>query len=110
MARLGPRGIPASAQFGAVAWLRWRLFANGFRRKGGTGELVARIIVFPVALLFIVGPTVGAVTAAYFATSRHNLEYLTGIFWGIFVLQILISVNISAPGLSFPLNRSSATR
>jgi ABC-2 type transport system permease protein len=101
MARLGPRGIPASAQFGAVAWLRWRLFANGFRRKGGTGELVARIIVFPVALLFIVGPTVGAVTAAYFATSRHNLEYLTGIFWGIFVLQILISVNISAPGLSF---------
>lgn len=101
MARLGSRGIPASAQFGAVAWLRWRLFANGFRRKGGAGELAARIVVFPVALLFIVGPTVGALTAAYFATAKHNLEYLTGIFWGIFLLQVLVSINISAPGLSF---------
>ena len=101
MARLGFRGIPASAQFGAVAWLRWRLFANGFRRKGGVGELIARIIVFPVALLFVVGPTVGAATAAYFATTKGNLEYLAGIFWGIFLVQVLVSINISAPGLSF---------
>ena len=93
--------IPASQQFAAIAWLRWRLFANGFRRKGGTGELVARIIVFPVAALFVIGPVAGAVTTAYFATSGGHLEYLTGIFWGIFVVQILVSINISPPGLSF---------
>ena len=103
MARIegGSTSISASQQFSAVAWLRWRLFANGFRRKGGTGELVARIIVFPVAALFVIGPVVGATTSAYFATSGGHLEYLTGIFWGIFVIQILVSVNISPPGLSF---------
>ncbi len=101
MARLDPKGIPASRQFAAVAWLRWRLFVNSFRRKGSGGELVARIIVFPVALLFVLGPTVGALTASYFATRDNHLEYLTGIFWGIFLVQILVSINISAPGLSF---------
>ena len=93
--------IPASKQFAAVAWLRWRLFANGFRRKGGTGELVARIIVFPIGTLFVVGPVAGASVSAYFATSTGHLDILTGIFWGIFVLQVLVSINISPPGLSF---------
>ena len=103
MARLArdSASISAAQQFAAVAYLRWRLFANGFRRKGGTGELVARIIVFPIAALFVIGPVAGASTTAYFATSSGNLEFLTGIFWGIFVLQILVSINISPPGLSF---------
>jgi ABC-2 type transport system permease protein len=93
--------IPASQQFAAIAWLRWRLFANGFRRKGGTGELVARIIVFPIAALFVIGPVVGATAASYFAVANGQLEYLTGIFWGVFLIQILVSINISPPGLSF---------
>jgi len=93
--------IPASQQFAAVAWLRWRLFANGFRRKGSTGELVARIIVFPFAAMFVIGPVAGASILAYIATSNYSLEYLAGIFWGIFALQIIVSINISAPGLSF---------
>ena len=101
MARVARKGIPASAQFGAVAWLRWRLFANGFRRKGGVGEVVARIVVLPVAILFVVGPTIGATTAAYFAIVKHHLDYVTGIFWGIFLIQILVSINVSPPGLSF---------
>ena len=52
--------IPASQQFAAIAYLRWRLFANSFRRKGGAGELVARLIVYPIGFGFLVGPTVGA--------------------------------------------------
>jgi ABC-2 type transport system permease protein len=99
MARLD--SIPVSNQFAAVAWLRWRLFANGFRRKGGTGETVARIIVFPVAALFVIGPVVGATIGAYASVSQGHLEYLAGVFWGIFVIQILVSINISQPGLSF---------
>lgn len=103
MARLegNSNTISASQQFAAVAWLRWRLFANGFRRKGGAGELAARIIVFPVAFMFVIGPVAGASTTAYFATSSGHLEYLASIFWGIFVIQILVSINISPPGLSF---------
>ncbi len=96
-----PNSISASQQFGAIAYLRWRLFRNGFRRKGGTGELVARIIVFPFALLFVLGPVAGSIATAYLAASQHHLEYLSGIFWSIFAIQIIVSINISAPGLSF---------
>ena len=96
-----PEPISAAQQFQAVAWLRWRLFANGFRRKGGTGELVARIIVFPVAALFVIGPVIGASISSYLAASSDHLQYITGIFWGIFALQIIVSINISPPGLNF---------
>src|ERR1700734_1927116 len=37
------------AQFVALAKLRWCIFRNAFRRKGGTGELVARFILFPLS-------------------------------------------------------------
>jgi ABC-2 type transport system permease protein len=96
-----PNPIPATQQFSAIAWLRWRLFANGFRRKGGVGELVARIIVFPIAALFVIGPTLGAIAASYAAVKNDHLGFLTGVFWGIFVIQIIVSINISPPGLSF---------
>jgi ABC-2 type transport system permease protein len=96
-----PQRIAAASQFRAVAWLRWRLFANGFRRKGGGGELAARIIVFPVAALFVIGPIAGATLGAYAAVRDGRADLLTAIFWGIFVLQIVVSINISPPGLSF---------
>ncbi len=96
-----PNLIPASQQFAAIAWLRWRLFANGFRRKEGKGELIARIVVFPIAALFVIGPVFGATFASWGAVSNNHLEFLTGIFWGIFALQIVVSINISPPGLSF---------
>ena len=95
------RTISAGQQFAAVAQLRWCLFRNGFRRKGGKGEVVARIIVFPIALLFIVGPALGAGFSSYAAASNGNLGYLAPVFWGIFILQIVVSINISQPGLNF---------
>ena len=93
--------ISATQQFKAIAYLRWCLFRNAFRRKGGAGELVARIIVYPVFAAFLIGPLIGFTTAAYFATANHHLEYLTPIFWAIFGLRCLVSINIAQPGLTF---------
>ena len=97
--------ISAGQQFRAVAYLRWRLFRNGFRRKGGKGELFARIIVYPFALVMLLGPVLAAFALSYEAASftrgHQNLELMVLIFWGIFLLQLLVSVNISPPGLSF---------
>ena len=103
MAGIGASLAPISAaqQFKAIAWLRWRLFVNGFRRKGGTGELVARIIVFPFAALFLIGPVAGASIGSYALTAKGSIPFLSGVFWAIFVLQIVVSINISPPGLSF---------
>ncbi len=95
------RSIPAAQQFRAVAYLRWCLFRNGFRRKGGKGELAARIAVFPIAALFVIGPMAAAFSTAYAAGKEGNLGWLLPIFWVIFALQIVVSINIAPPGLSF---------
>ncbi len=93
--------IPAAQQFRAVAYLRWCLFRNGFRRKGGAGELVARIIVYPISAIFILFPVAGAFAISYTVAKDHNFAYFVPIFTVIFFLQLLVSINISQPGLSF---------
>jgi ABC-2 type transport system permease protein len=93
--------IPASQQFAAIAYLRWRLFANAFRRKGGTGELVARLIVYPIGLLFLLGPTLGAGFGAWALVSSGRLGGLSAVYWGITLLQIFVSINLSPQGMSF---------
>ncbi len=95
------QAIPASAHFRAVAYLRGRLFLNGFRRKGGTGELIASFILYPIFAAFAIGPTLGAGFSSYFLLSAGKLPALGIVFWAIFVLWLLISINIAPPGLSF---------
>ena len=101
MARLDSPPIPAVKQFRAVAYLRWLLFKNGFRRKGGKGELVARFITFPFAAIILLSVISSAFASAYGSVRHGDLGYLTGIFSGIFLLQVVVSVNIAPPGLSF---------
>jgi ABC-2 type transport system permease protein len=101
MARLDDAPISAAQQFRAIAYLRWRLFANSFRRKGGVGELIARVVVYPIAFGFLLGPTLGAGFASYYAVSNGKLGALGIVFWAITILQILVSINLSPPGLSF---------
>jgi ABC-2 type transport system permease protein len=93
--------IPASQQFAAVSWLRWRLFANGFRRKGGKGELVARILAYPFALAILLGVIAVAGVAGFYAFQSGHGKHLSVIFLGITLFQIVVSINIAAPTLNF---------
>jgi ABC-2 type transport system permease protein len=96
-----PGPISASQQFAAIAYLRWRLFANSFRRKGGVGELVARIIVYPIAFGFLLGPTIGAGMGAWAFVHYGRLNGIGVVYWLITLLQIFVSINLAPPGLSF---------
>ena len=91
----------ASQQFRAIAFLRWKLFVHAFRRKGGKGELAAMIFVYPFAAIFLLGPIVGSGFGAYFAIRNHHPEALVVIFWLLFALQVVVSVNIAPPALPF---------
>ena len=93
--------ITATSQFKAVAYLRWCLFRNGLRRKGGAGELAARILVYPIFAAFIIGPVVAATTGAFFAVEHDRPDLLAPVFWAIFALRVLVSINIAPPGLAF---------
>jgi ABC-2 type transport system permease protein len=92
------------AQFAALANLRWHLFRNSFRRKGGVGELVSRILFFPIIGIIAFGPIVGCGIGAYYIVSTRHLTMLPILTWGIFLLWQIVSINIAQPGLSFDIN------
>jgi ABC-2 type transport system permease protein len=92
------------AQFVALAKLRGAIFLNSFRRKGGAGELVARIIFFPIFAVFAFGPIIGSGFAGYLFISEDRVFMLQLLTWGIFILWMLVLLNISPPGLSFDIN------
>ncbi len=92
------------AQFAALARLRWCIFRNAFRRKGGAGELAARIVIFPIFAIIAIGPIVGSGISAYFIVSSGRIAMLPLLTWGIFALWMLVVLNISSPGLSFDIN------
>lgn len=96
--------IPLATHLRAIAQLRWDIFKNGFRRKGGTGELVARIVLIPFLAAVAIGPIIGSGFAAYYLTSAHHPEYLTGLLWALFILWQVVSINLSPAALSFDPN------
>src|SRR5258707_15153675 len=81
------------AQFAALAKLRWCIFRNAFRRKGGGGELAARIILFPILGVVALGPIIGAGYGAYFLVSSGRIAMLPILTWPLFALWILVALN-----------------
>ena len=69
-----------------------------------TGELIARILLFPILSIIAIGPIVGSGIGAYFIVSSDHLTLLSILTWAIFAVWILVVLNISPPGLSFDIN------
>jgi ABC-2 type transport system permease protein len=109
MAQLASELAPAAnwssaqtrAQFFAIARLRWRITVNNFRRKGGAGELIARILVYPVLAGAAIVPTVGTGIGAYFLTVYHHLDHVAWLLWGTFLLCQFLNIQLSQPGTTF---------
>jgi ABC-2 type transport system permease protein len=94
--------IPASAQLLAVAWLRWRIFVNGFFRKRPTGTrqiaglvfvTLLRLIVWPMLALIAVGPVAASGFLAWMAISQGRPENLASLLLGIALLWQFVSIN-----------------
>jgi len=94
--------IPASAQLLAVAWLRWRIFVNGFFRKRPTGTrqiaglvfvTLLRLIVWPMLALVVVGPVAASGFFAWTAISQGHPQSLASLLLGIALLWQFVSIN-----------------
>jgi len=107
MAELGPavgRGWTAAqtrAQFGAIAWLRWRILWNSYRRKGGAGEMVGMVLLSVLFLGMVLAFVVGAGFAAYFFVAKGHLTWIAGLLWGIFLLCQLLNIQLGQPTTTF---------
>ena len=91
----------AAEQLLAIAWLRWRIVANGFRRKGGAGELIGRILLFPVFAAFALLPTGGAGILAWYLVRQGELDHVSWVLWGAFITSQLLNINLGQPGTTF---------
>ena len=89
------------AQFAAIAWLRWRIFANSFRRKGSTGELIGIIITYPIAACLALAPVLGSGFGAYLFTTHHHPSRISWLLWAIFILCQLLNIQLGQPGTTF---------
>ncbi len=98
------RGAQTLAQFRAIAWLRWRILANGFRRKGGAGELAARLVIYPIMAAFALLPTVGAGVGGYLFARDGQLPRISWLLWATFIVCQLLNINLGQPGTTFDPN------
>jgi ABC-2 type transport system permease protein len=94
-------GAQTRAQFAAIAKLRFIIFRNGLRRKGGRGDFIANLVMVPLFLLFTIGPSVGAGFIGYFAVAQQQPTLLLAALWGIFILCQLVGVQLGQPGTTF---------
>ena len=104
--------IPATTQIAAVAWLRWRIFVNGFaRRRSSTARqavnivftVLLRLLVWPFLALMVIGPVAGSGFLAWTAIARHHPQRLQTLLAGIALLWQFVSIN----GLSIAATVSS---
>ncbi len=88
-------------QFAAIAWLRWRILANSFRRKGGAGEMVGRILLYPVMASLAVGPSVLVGVLAWLFVHQQQPERMVYALWGTFAYCQLLNIQLGQPGSTF---------
>ena len=107
MAEVSPEGRDGwtagqtRAQFAAIAWLRWRILWNSFRRKGGAGEMVGMVFLALLFLGMVLAFVVGAGFAAFFFVLKGHLTWIAGLLWGIFVLCQLLNIQLGQPTTTF---------
>jgi ABC-2 type transport system permease protein len=89
------------AQFGAITRLRWQMYLNGFRRKGGKSDLAATLSVAPFALAIVGGLCFGAGATAAWAAATGHLDRVSWVLWAIFLLSQLANLNLGQPGTTF---------
>ena len=89
------------AQFAAVARLRWQMYRNGLRRKGGKTDLWATLLVAPFAVLILALLCAEAGVAAGLAVTFDHLNRVSWELWGIFIFSQLVNLNVGSPGTTF---------
>ncbi|HKO20358.1 MAG TPA: hypothetical protein VJU82_15885, partial [Acidobacteriaceae bacterium] len=97
-------------QLGAVAWLRWRMFVNGFRKRQSEGKnvgglilaILLRLFLWPIFAVWVIGPVAASGYLAWSAIAKHQPMWLLALLTGIAFLWQFIAVNGSNIAASMP--------
>jgi len=86
MAGVSGTGVKASAQYRAVARIRWQILRNSLRRSRGQFELVARVITTLVFALTWGAVSIGLGFLAWQSALLGHLSILPLLLWPVLVL------------------------
>jgi ABC-2 type transport system permease protein len=86
----------ARGQFAAIAFVRWRLFANSLRTVRGRLELVSRGFMFLGFAMLGLGGSFAMGAGAWYFVSRGRTEGLALLLWPVFFFWQLFPVMASA--------------
>ncbi len=89
------------AQFAAIAWLRWRMLVNNMRRSGRVGDIVAIVIVTPIFALIALALAGAVGFGGYEFTAHRDLNRITWLLWGTFLICQFLNINVGQPGTLF---------
>jgi ABC-2 type transport system permease protein len=73
------------AQLAAIAWLRWRMFANSLRTTRGKVEVISRVLMTVFFTVGGLGGTLGCSFGAWYFVSQGKPEFLAVMFWAVFL-------------------------
>jgi ABC-2 type transport system permease protein len=88
-------------QFFAIARLRWRITANSLRRKGGKGELLASLLIYPLLALLAVLPTLAVGGFAWYFAANNQLGHIYWLCWATFGLCQLLNIQLGQASTTF---------
>jgi ABC-2 type transport system permease protein len=84
------------AQLAAIAWLRWRMFANSVRTTRGKMEVVSRVLMTIFFGVAGFGGTLGCGFGAWYFVSEGKPEMLAVMFWAVFLFWQLFPIMSTA--------------
>jgi ABC-2 type transport system permease protein len=105
MAELAPptrwSAAQTRSQFAAIAWLRWRILVNSFRRKSRVGEIIGSILLYLVFGSLTIVFVAGSALASYYFASHGQLAHVSWVLWAIFIVCQILNIQLGQPGTTF---------
>src|SRR5437879_9529070 len=93
--------VSISEQIRLVAALRWRILRNSLRKKNNRLDLIGLIFTGVFASVLVVGLSFAFYAGAYAFISQGRLEWMSLLFWGIFLFWQLFPVFVAGFGAHF---------
>src|SRR5437660_11646052 len=95
------RCVCICVQMRLVAALRWRILRNSLRKKNNRLDLIGLIFTGVFASVLVVGLSFAFYAGAYAFISQGRLEWMSLLFWGIFLFWQLFPVFVAGFGANF---------
>ncbi len=95
------KSVNVFEQIRLVAGLRWRILRNGLRKKNNRLDLIGLIFTAFFAGILVIGLSFAFYAGAYAFLSQGRLEWMSLLFWGIFLFWQIVPLFVAGFGANF---------